>query len=361
MTMTLTTSPAKKVSSTGTQLPRGSALQALLGLSDADEAVLDVVHQVLTHPVEHFLNRPGKGLRAEAVQVAFLLLQDSSLLSVAEGEQCRVASDILELIHAGSLVVDDIEDNSDVRRGEPTLHKQFGLPVALNAGNWLYFFPFERLRELKLSSRRELRVYQECHRTLLRAHYGQALDVGAQLAKLPQRDVYAVCRAAIELKSGALMQLAFQLGGLLALDQILGDTDAPDEAEARVRALGAFGFRFGTCLQMLNDIGNLTSDANGTKQKEDLRLQRPSWLWAIAARHLDADRYRDFLHMVDGAVHSKGVDAFIHMSGITQTARHTALDELEAAFDELSNAFSDQIATLQPIDNLIRKLTRAYE
>lgn len=43
-----------------------------------------------------------------------------------------------ELIHNGTLVVDDIEDNSELRRGQPCLHKKYGIDVAINAGNGLF-------------------------------------------------------------------------------------------------------------------------------------------------------------------------------------------------------------------------------
>ena len=49
---------------------------------------------------------------------------------------------MFEIIHAGSMIVDDIEDDSSERRGAPAVHRLHGLPLALNAGNWMYFAPF---------------------------------------------------------------------------------------------------------------------------------------------------------------------------------------------------------------------------
>lgn len=48
---------------------------------------------------------------------------------------------IIELIHNGSLIVDDIEDGSDLRRGKPCVHKIYGEDIAINAGNAIYFLP----------------------------------------------------------------------------------------------------------------------------------------------------------------------------------------------------------------------------
>jgi geranylgeranyl pyrophosphate synthase len=46
-----------------------------------------------------------------------------------------------EIIHNGSLIVDDIEDNSSIRRNKPCIHKLFGLDVSINAGNYMYYAP----------------------------------------------------------------------------------------------------------------------------------------------------------------------------------------------------------------------------
>ncbi|MFO0131652.1 MAG: polyprenyl synthetase family protein [bacterium] len=46
-----------------------------------------------------------------------------------------------EIIHNGSLIIDDIEDGSDLRREKPCVHKIYGTDVAVNAGNALYFIP----------------------------------------------------------------------------------------------------------------------------------------------------------------------------------------------------------------------------
>jgi hypothetical protein len=56
-----------------------------------------------------------------------------------------------ELIHVGSLIVDDIQDGSDLRRGGPTVHKAYGVPLAINAGSSAYFTVFHFLDALDVS------------------------------------------------------------------------------------------------------------------------------------------------------------------------------------------------------------------
>ncbi len=48
---------------------------------------------------------------------------------------------LTECIHNGALIIDDIEDDSLLRRGDTTIHLRYGVDVAINAGNTLYFLP----------------------------------------------------------------------------------------------------------------------------------------------------------------------------------------------------------------------------
>lgn len=48
---------------------------------------------------------------------------------------------LCEIIHNGTLVIDDIEDSSKVRRNKPCVHLLYGVDISLNAGNFMYFAP----------------------------------------------------------------------------------------------------------------------------------------------------------------------------------------------------------------------------
>jgi geranylgeranyl pyrophosphate synthase len=183
--------------------------------------------------------------------------------SMAAAKQCRFCAEAIELIHAGSLVVDDIEDGSPVRRGRPALHVRYGIPTALNAGNWLYFWPFQLLKETGLAEEDLLHVYERYHRTLLRAHFGQALDLGAKVDSLAQSAVVQVCLASMRLKTGALMGFATLLGGAIA-----------NAAEKTLSVLDDFGRDLGVALQMFDDLGNVIGKCEPSKRFEDLILSK---------------------------------------------------------------------------------------
>ena len=71
----------------------------------------------------------------------------------------------MELTHAGSLIIDDIEDGARTRRGGPAAHLEFGVDLAVNAGNLVYFLPTRLLEPSApaspaLDTASALRVYR---------------------------------------------------------------------------------------------------------------------------------------------------------------------------------------------------------
>lgn len=244
----------------------------------------------LVEPGAEFLSRPSKHFRGELVSLAFELVHPQGAKAAAE-PRCEKAARLLESLHAGSLVVDDIQDDSLYRRGKATLHRMYGVGRALNVGNWLYFDALDSISEWNLPAETEVEIWRLCHRALNRAHFGQGLDLGVAIDQVARAEVKALCLSSLELKTGALMELAFGLGAALA-----------GANEGARQPLLAFGREFGVALQMLDDLGNLDEKtiagvADG-KQYEDLKLRRPSWVWATAATHYDDAEFAKFVSAV---------------------------------------------------------------
>jgi geranylgeranyl pyrophosphate synthase len=233
------------------------------------------------------------------------------------------------LIHAGSLIVDDIEDGSPMRRGCPALHTRYGTPIALNAGNWLYFWPSQLLKEAGLGEDDLLLVYERYHRTLLRAHFGQALDLGARVDTLTQDEVAEVCLAAMRLKTGALMGFAALLGAMLA-----------DASERLLSTLDEFGRDLGVALQMFDDLGNVIGKCEPSKRYEDLILSRPSWVWACAAQRSRPADYRDFVAAARKLPEAGDFQTWMERHCLVQETRQSARAHLDRSFDNLKNRLS---------------------
>jgi geranylgeranyl pyrophosphate synthase len=113
-------------------------------------------------------------------------------------------------------------------------------------------------------------------RATLDCHAGQALDVGLDVTELPRDQLRSIVTRSSALKSGALTQLAAELGAIAG--------GASPERLAAVRALGA---SLGIALQMLDDLGGVTAEHRLAKGREDLQLARPTWPWLWAAERVD--------------------------------------------------------------------------
>lgn len=226
--------------------------------------------RALLGPAREFLSRPGKELRGKVVQAGWLLGGG------APADPPEPLALVVEALHAGSLIVDDVEDDSDERRGAPALHRVVGTPLAINTGNWMYFWAFALLGRAGLSTAAHAAASAATARTLLACHHGQALDLSVRIGDLSAADAPAVVAATTRLKTGALMGLAARLGAIGA--------GAPAPAQAAIAALGE---AVGVGLQMLDDLGSVCSKDRIAKGREDLRGGRPTWPWAWLAAHAD--------------------------------------------------------------------------
>ena len=232
----------------------------------------------LAGPVREFLSRPGKRFRGKLVELCWNLAGQTDPPPVT-------LTLVVELLHAGSLIVDDIQDGSRQRRGRAALHHVVGLPLALNAGNWLYFWPQSLIRTLGLPAATELELHRRIADTLRRCHEGQALDLAGRVGELHPSEIPGVARTISEWKTGSLMALAATLGA------VAGGAD--DET---VSALTAFAEKLGVGLQMQNDLSELTGAAGPLKHPEDLVHGRVTWPWVWAAERMPAAKF-DALQM----------------------------------------------------------------
>ncbi|HET6612820.1 MAG TPA: polyprenyl synthetase family protein [Kofleriaceae bacterium] len=233
------------------------------------EALPDAIwERALLGPAREILGRPGKGFRGRMVEIAW------ALAGGGQGGVCAELPLVIELIHAGSLIVDDLQDGSRVRRGGPALHELYPPEVALNTGNWLYFWPLTLLSEaaIGLGDNDALRLHRRAAAALARCHQGQALDLTVDVTCLAIDQIAAVVAATSRLKTGSLMALAAAAGAIAA-----------GASEATVAHLERVGEKLGTTLQMLDDLGSITSPRRRDKGLEDVRAKRATWPWAWLA------------------------------------------------------------------------------
>ncbi|MBQ46018.1 MAG: hypothetical protein CMP10_00745 [Zetaproteobacteria bacterium] len=250
------------------------------------QKVLPYLEENLFIPVQDFLQRPSKGFRAELVSVGFKLstiMQGQESLSPIQLKRQQLCQDLVEWLHGASLIIDDYQDQSPVRRGQACYHDLHGGPQAITAGNWAYFYPLRFIDQMELAPDAKLKLYETYFSTLEWAHLGQSLDISVSIDQVAQDNIAEVVTFAAREKTGALTALALQLGPLVeGLDPRLTD------------AIRKFGSAFGILLQKFDDIGNTLSSKEPEKRYEDIRALRPSWIWSLVAEHFSADSYREF-------------------------------------------------------------------
>jgi len=328
-------------------------LTKLLGLS-CGSALEDIIQLALLSPVKDLHSNHGKRIRGQLVHLSCRLVTEGNRFSVVEAKQGRICAEVIELIHAGSLVIDDIEDGSRIRRGKPALHIRYGLPIALNAGNWLYFWPFELVKALDLPTETTLSVYEYYHQALLRAHFGQAIDLGSRVDHLLQSCVAEVCRTSMALKTGALMGFAMVLGGAIG-----------GASKETILVLDDFGRELGVALQMFDDLGNVLGIREPSKRYEDLTLYRPSWAWACAAKTSLPNGYQRFVSAVAKLPDARELEAWIDEHNLIQTMREGARHQLESAYHRLRAGLESRrgrwsVRAFEELRRLGEEITLAY-
>ncbi len=340
------------------QLPQDSALARLIR-AEFSEQRLQVTLDLgpdrvperlwtasLSGPLLELLNRPGKEFRSRLVEVAYQVGSNCNSEPMPE-----LLPLLVEILHAGSLIVDDIEDDSKYRRGKPALHLMVGVPLALNAGNWLYFLPHNVMEQMALSSEVELELRRVIDGGVLRCHYGQALDLGVPLGSLAQREVHGVVSLSTRLKTGSLLELAAELGAAAA--------GAATELRTELRQ---FGRNYGIALQMLDDLSGLVEETRAHKGHEDLLHGRPTWPWAWLSRRLDEVSYSRLQHRAREVERRE-----LHPEVLAKALRKELGSSPYASIHaQLSRAFTrlelhvDSRRLLDPLADEIERLEHAY-
>ncbi len=304
--------------------------------------------EALAEPLGEALSRDGKCFRSRLVEVAYQLASAGRAPATAMPQALLL---LVEVLHAGSLIIDDIEDDSQWRRGKAALHLLVGLPLALNAGNWLYFLPHRLFEELSLDAKLELELRRALDRAALRCHYGQALDLGVRLATLGRGEVFGVVNLSTRLKTGSLLELAAEVGAIAG------------GADPHLRqALQRFGRAYGVALQMLDDVSGLYQPRRAHKAHEDLIRGRPTWPWAWLAQLSDElvySRLQQQAQAVERRVLQPEVLVAAMRNQLGDSPKRLVHEGLHDAFRRLERRVS-RSALLEPLAEEIARLERAY-
>jgi geranylgeranyl pyrophosphate synthase len=218
-----------------------------------------------------------------------------------------------ELLHGGSLIIDDVQDRSEIRRGGPSAHLLFGEPIAINSGCASYFLALIPLATSGLPDATRVTVYESYFEAMRAAHAGQAIDIDSLAGLMPavvedgdgatlERRVLGIHRLKSAVPPGALARMAALIGG---------------GTEQQSEAAGALFEAYGLAFQIIDDVLNLRGfDENRKNRGEDVTQGKVTApiakamgrlspaerreLWALlASKPAEHDRILQVIKMVD--------------------------------------------------------------
>ena len=212
----------------------------------ADKIDLQLL-QALIAPGKDLLSRGGKRWRP--------LLMTLVCEALGGGDAALPLVPLVEFCHNASLIHDDIEDNSDERRGKAAVHIIHGTDAAINSGSFLYFLPLACIDSWTADPHCKAKVYSLWAAYLRKLHLGQAMDIQwhRNFDLIPPLDEYfTMCK----LKTGCLARFAAELGAVVA--------------ETENTLLGTAAEKLGVGFQIIDDVKNVTTGIPGKKRGDDI-------------------------------------------------------------------------------------------
>lgn len=224
---------------------------------DLEREISPASVDVLFTPLYDILSRGGKRWRP--------LLMTLICETLGGAESAIPLAPLVEFSHNASLIHDDIEDDSDQRRGKPAIHQIYGIDTAINCGAFFYFLSLCCIESFTGENKAQIyKLWAECMRRL---HLGQAMDIKwhSDIRFVPAvEEYYVMCG----MKTGSLTRLAAELG-VHAAGASLTSRGFTQAAEA-AQLLGKASEKLGVGFQILDDVKNLTVGIPGKKHGDDI-------------------------------------------------------------------------------------------
>lgn len=188
-----------------------------------------------------YLSRGGKRLRP-----AICLLSCEAV--GGDSQKILPIAVSVELFHLYTLLHDDIEDNSDMRRGKPTAHRIYGIPLAVNAGDGLFPLILQSTLNLKIQPEKIIgaqKILSNAFKTVLE---GQGVELNWYKERrwdISEKDYFKMVSG----KTGKLIGASCEVGAFLG-----------DASEKHQEALREFGERIGIAFQIQDDVLNIVGE-----------------------------------------------------------------------------------------------------
>lgn len=245
---------------------------------------LAACNELIARPFWDMMSRKKKYWRP----VFGMLLLESLGVSI---EQYRMLISVVpELTHTGTLIIDDIEDNATTRRGDTCIHTRYGLDVAINTANTLYFLPAALYATHPyLTDQQRLDFYKITLDGYVRGHFGQALDI-YWTKNLSVKNLTAWQADHLPEKMLQMYEFKTASPAVVIAEACCVLAGSDDRTRTACRHLAR---SFGVSFQILNDIRDFDEKENGRRCGEDLASGKLTYVIVRAMELLpDPERKR---------------------------------------------------------------------
>ncbi len=270
----------------------------------------------------HLIVHGGKRLRP------YMVITSCQILG-GKVSNAMLAASAVEMVHNFTLVHDDIMDNDEMRHGVPTVHKKFGMPIAILAGDVLFSKAFQIISESKLSANATTKLVSRLSKACVDVCEGQLLDVKmANEKKIPTQAEYItmICK-----KTAALFDVSCAMGAICA-------TNKPND----ISNLSSFGRNLGIAFQITDDLIGVMGDPKVTKKPvgNDLREGKKSLPILMAIKSAKGKNEKTILKAFGNSKATKNdlnkAVGVIRSLGIEENVRKQALKYAEKAEKSLA-------------------------
>ena len=290
----------------------------------------------------HLIVNGGKRLRP------YMVIRSCQILG-GKASTAMIAASAVEMVHNFTLVHDDIMDNDEMRHGVPTVHKKFGMPIAILAGDVLFSKAFQIISESKLSPNANTHLISRLAKACVDVCEGQLLDIKmADEKKIPTQAEYITM---IGKKTAALFDVSCAMGAICA-------TNRPKD----ISNLSAFGRNLGIAFQITDDLIGVMGDPKITKKPvgNDLREGKKSLPILMAIKLANGNEKKIILKAFGNSKISKSelnkAVEVIRSLGIEDKVRNQALkyaEKSEKSLIKYSGSAKEELTAL--LDFVVRR------
>lgn len=274
----------------------------------------------------HYIMSGGKRLRP------FIVIKSCEMFG-GNSNMAMPAAAALEMVHNFSLVHDDIMDNDDMRHGVTTVHKYYGMPLAILAGDILFSKAFQLLvvnsRKLGLKVDSITEMVARLSTACISVCEGQAKDVGMAYDRK------------FSAKSQYINMISKKTAALFEASCILGVLSAENSNNNDIENLASFGRNIGIAFQLIDDLIGIVGDPKltGKAVGNDIREGKKTYPIFLALENASCYE-RDKILKAFNSKNASDIDlketvGIISATGIDQYIRNTAKDHIAKAMKSI--------------------------